>query len=109
MADVSNIVGIIMMVIGGLLATAGMVLCYTTKGEYYNAEEVQAMVAAEVLEEEKKKKQENEEQEKVIRESVGKTMAEEGLGGGDAEEGLGGATEEAKTVKKKRRGPLIAS
>ncbi len=113
------------MVLGALLVTSGMILCYTTKGEYYNAEEVQAMVAAEVLEEEKKKRAENEEAERAIRESMGKTAAEEGIGGapadgGDAEEGMGGgdglgeecSPEEAKAAavaRKKKRGPMIAS
>ncbi len=31
MADVSSIVGIILMAIGGLFILTGMVLCYTTK------------------------------------------------------------------------------
>ena len=59
----------------------GLVLCYTTKGEYYNADEVQAMVAAEMLEEKRKKKEEEE-----MFDDIG----------------------EISTGKKKRRGPLIA-
>ena len=81
MADVSTVVGITFMVIGSLLVTIGLALCYVQKvslenhstflvnkiclkllyhlqGEYYNQEEVQAMVAAEVLEEEKRKQEE---------------------------------------------------
>ena len=34
-------------------------LFYSFQGEYYNQDEVQAMVTAEVLEEEKKKREEN--------------------------------------------------
>merc|ERR1711936_1129084 len=59
MAEVSTIVGITFMVIGSLLVSLGLFLCYTTKGEYYNQDEVQAMVTAEVLEEEKKRREEN--------------------------------------------------
>ena len=54
------------------------------QGEYYNQDEVQAMVAAEVLEEEKKKKIEEEEMKEEIE-----------------------AVEEQK--KRKRRGPLVAA
>ena len=54
------------------------------QGEYYNQDEVQAMVAAEVLEEEKKKKLEEEEMKAEIE-----------------------AVEEQK--KRKRRGPLVAA
>ena len=43
--DLSAIVGIVLMSVGGLMVAWGLVLCYTTKGEYYNADEVQAMVA----------------------------------------------------------------
>jgi len=82
--DISSIVGITLMVIGGMLVSIGLILCYTTKGEYYNQDEVQAMVAAEVLEEEKKKKIEEEEMKEEIE-----------------------AVEEQK--KRKRRGPLVAA
>merc|ERR1712156_644914 len=58
--DLSAIVGIVLMSVGGLMVAWGLVLCYTTKGEYYNADEVQAMVAAEMLEEKRKKKEEEE-------------------------------------------------
>ena len=54
------------------------------QGEYYNQDEVQAMVAAEVLEEEKKRKAEEEEMKAEIE-----------------------AVEEQK--KKRRRGPLVAA
>ena len=46
--------------VGSALVGWGLVLCYTTKGEYYNSDEVQAMVAAEMLEEKRKKKEEEE-------------------------------------------------
>merc|ERR1711993_148442 len=59
MTEISSIVGIVFMVIGSLLVSLGLFLCYTTKGEYYNQDEVQAMVTAEVLEEEKKRREEN--------------------------------------------------
>ena len=55
MVEVSTIVGIAFMAVGGILVSIGLFLCYSTKGEYYNQDEVQAMVTAEVLEEEKKK------------------------------------------------------
>ena len=64
------------------------------QGEYYNQDEVQAMVAAEVLEEEKKKKAEAEAAEAAIKEEMMDEMEE------------GGA---AASVKKKKRGPMIAS
>ena len=79
--DLSAIVGIVLMSVGGLMVAWGLVLCYTTKGEYYNADEVQAMVAAEMLEEKRKKKEEEE-----MFDDIG----------------------EISTGKKKRRGPLIA-
>ena len=73
--DVSTIVGVVLMSLGTIMVIWGLVLCYTTKvrrlmtlniilylsffqGEYYNADEVQAMVAAEMLEEKKRKKEE---------------------------------------------------
>jgi hypothetical protein len=68
------------------------------QGEYYNQDEVQAMVAAEVLEEEMKKKEEADEIERAIKEEI---MAEE-LGielDDDAEAGK----------KKRRTGPMIAA
>jgi hypothetical protein len=68
------------------------------QGEYYNQDEVQAMVAAEVLEEEMKKKEEADEIERAIKEEM---MAEE-LGielDDDAEAGK----------KKRRTGPMIAA
>merc|ERR1712024_347586 len=79
--DVSAIVGIILMSVGTLMVAWGLVLCYTTKGEYYNADEVQAMVAAEMLEEKRKKKEEE-----AMFDDIG----------------------EIGKKKKKRRGPLIA-
>ena len=79
--DLSAIVGIVLMSVGGLMVAWGLVLCYTTKGEYYNADEVQAMVAAEMLEEKRKKKEEEEMFDDIGEITVG---------------------------KKKRRGPLIA-
>merc|ERR1739848_826059 len=79
--DLSAIVGIVLMSVGGLMVAWGLVLCYTTKGEYYNADEVQAMVAAEMLEEKRKKKEEEE-----MFDDIG----------------------EISTGKKKKRGPLIA-
>ena len=63
------------------------------QGEYYNQDEVQAMVAAEVLEEEKKKKAEADAAEAALKEEMEDEL---GLGSGG-------------TIKKKRRGPLIAS
>ena len=41
-----------------------------SQGEYYNADEVQAMVAAEVLEEERKKKLEAEATEAALRSDI---------------------------------------
>merc|ERR1712045_904616 len=79
--DVSAIVGIILMSVGTLMVVWGLVLCYTSKGEYYNADEVQAMVAAEMLEEKRKKKEEE-----AMFDDIG----------------------EISTGKKKRKGPLIA-
>ena len=79
--DLSAIVGIVLMSVGGLMVAWGLVLCYTTKGEYYNADEVQAMVAAEMLEEKRKKREEEE-----MFDDIG----------------------EISTGKKKRKGPLIA-
>ena len=55
------------------------------QGEYYNQEEVQAMVAAEVLEEERRKKEEAEQLEAALREMA---MA---------------------TNKSRRKGPMVAS
>ena len=55
------------------------------QGEYYNADEVQAMVAAEMLEE-KRKKQEEEE----MFDDIGAEAGQAGIG------------------KKKRKGPVIA-
>ena len=46
--------------LGSLLVGWGFILCYTIKGEYYNADEVQAMVAAEMIEERKKQREEEE-------------------------------------------------
>ena len=80
--DLSAIVGIVLMSVGGLMVAWGLVLCYTTKGEYYNADEVQAMVAAEMLEEKRKKKEEEE-----MFDDIGEINA---------------------VGKKKRRGPMIA-
>merc|ERR1712126_158820 len=77
--DVNVIVGIILMSLGTILVAWGLVLCYTTKGEYYNADEVQAMVAAEMLEEKRKKKEEE-----ALFDDIG------------------------DIAKKKRKGPLIA-
>ena len=59
-------------------------LSFLWQGEYYNQDEVQAMVAAEVLEEEKKRKAEEDEMKAEIE-----------------------AVEEQK--KRKRRGPLVAA
>merc|ERR1711874_45610 len=67
--EMSAIVGIALMALGGTLVAWGLVLCYTTKGEYYNADEVQAMVAAEMLEEKKKKQEEEELFDDVIAEN----------------------------------------
>eukprot|EP00094_Tigriopus_californicus_P006902 TCALIF_06648-PA protein Name:"Protein of unknown function" AED:0.23 eAED:0.23 QI:0/0/0.5/0.5/1/1/2/192/62 len=61
------------------------------KGEYYNQDEVQAMVAAEVLEEERKKKSDAEAAELALKQEL------------ESEHG------ESVTVKKKKRGPMIAS
>ena len=55
------------------------------QGEYYNQEEVQAMVAAEVLEEERRKKEEAEQLEAALREMA---MAKN---------------------KSRRKGPMVAS
>merc|ERR1711937_544964 len=83
--ELSAIIGIVLMAVGSALAGWGLVLCYTTKGEYYNSDEVQAMVAAEMLEEKRKKMEEEE-----MFDDIG---AEAGQAGGG---------------KKKRRGPMIA-
>ena len=100
--EVSAVVGIVLMAVGGLMVAWGLILCYTTKvtravarnivftdfllqGEYYNADEVQAMVAAEMLEE-KRKKQEEEE----MFDDIGAEAGQAGIG------------------KKKKRGPMIA-
>merc|ERR1712115_576631 len=58
--ELSAIIGIVLMAVGSALVGWGLVLCYTTKGEYYNSDEVQAMVAAEMLEEKRKKMEEEE-------------------------------------------------
>merc|ERR1712025_949711 len=83
--ELSAIIGIVLMAVGSALVGWGLVLCYTTKGEYYNSDEVQAMVAAEMLEEKRKKMEEEE-----MFDDIG---AEAGQAGGG---------------KKKRRGPMIA-
>ena len=83
--EVSAVVGIVLMTVGGLMVAWGLVLCYTTKGEYYNADEVQAMVAAEMLEEKRKKREEEE-----MFDDIGAEAGQAGPG------------------RKKKRGPLIA-
>merc|ERR1712226_1103854 len=123
-----------LMVLGGVLVAIGVVLCYTTTGEYYNADEVQAMVAAEVLEEERKKKLEAEATEAALREELdqelGEELGEENQMEFDAEDeeearqrkeaalesGLGepemtppAPVMTPATTKKKRRGPIMAN
>merc|ERR1712127_85992 len=83
--ELSAMVGMAMMAVGTIMVLWGLILCYTTKGEYYNADEVQAMVAAEMLEE-KRKKQEEEE----MFDDIGAEAGQAGIG------------------KKKKRGPMIA-
>ncbi|KAK7083090.1 hypothetical protein SK128_015196 [Halocaridina rubra] len=58
MSDPGLIVGVTFLTLGGVMALYGTVLCMTTKGSLYNAEDVDAMVAATVLEEETKRKKE---------------------------------------------------
>merc|ERR1711902_248996 len=97
MADMSTILGVVLMSIGGIFVLTGMVLCYVTKGEYYNQDEVQAMVAAEVLEEEMKKKEEADAIEAEIKAEM---MAEE----------MGIQLEDEEMGKKKERGgPMTAN
>jgi len=81
----SSVMGIVLMVLGTLLVTWGLILCYTTKGEYYNADEVQAMVAAEILEEKKKQAEDDE-------------MFDD----------IGAETGQAGPGKKRKRGVLVA-
>jgi len=83
--ELSAIVGIALMAVGALMVLWGLVLCYTTKGEYYNADEVQAMVAAEMLEEKRKKAEEED-----MFDDIGAEAGQAGLG------------------KKKKRVPVIA-
>lgn len=58
MADPGIIVGITFIILGSLLTVYGLVTCSTTKGSVYNAEDVDAMVTATVMEEEKQRLQE---------------------------------------------------
>jgi len=103
MAEVSTIVGITFMVIGSLLVSLGLFLCYTTKGEYYNQDEVQAMVTAEVLEEEKKRREENAQIEAEMAEAAAAMQSQQPAGQQQPEK--------ANTAKKKRRrgGPMVAA
>lgn len=84
------------MSIGVIFVLTGIILCYVTKGEYYNQDEVQAMVAAEVLEEEMKKKEEADAIEAEIKAEM---MAEE----------MGIELEDEEMGKKRRGGPLVAN
>jgi len=104
MVEVSTIVGIAFMVMGSLLVSIGLFLCYTTKGEYYNQDEVQAMVTAEVLEEEKKKREENAQIEAEMAEARAAAFRQQAkaVEAGDIE----------ASGKKKRRGrggPMVAA
>jgi len=103
MVEVSTIVGIAFMVMGSLLVSIGLFLCYTTKGEYYNQDEVQAMVTAEVLEEEKKKREENAQIEAEMAEAAAAAYRHQAK----ANE----AAESANTKKKRRGrgGPMVAA
>jgi len=92
MAEVSSIVGIVFIVIGSLLVSLGLFLCYTTKGEYYNQDEIQTMVTAEVLEEERKKKEDNAQLEASMAEAEVVEQAEL-----------------EKSKKKRRKGPMVAA
>lgn len=66
------------------------------QGEYYNQDEVQAMVTAEVLEEEKKRREENAQIEAEMAEAAAAMQSQ---------------AEKANTAKKKRRrgGPMVAA
>lgn len=85
MTQASLIIGIVFVVIGSLAVFYGLALCYTTKGEYFNDEEVRAMLAQEA-EEERAKREED-----LAKEMHDNTQASE------------------ETVKHKTRGILIAS
>jgi hypothetical protein len=68
---------------------------YHMQGEYYNQDEVQAMVTAEVLEEEKKKREEADEIEAEMAEAAAAYRAVEKNSAGQK--------------KKRRRGPMVAA
>ena len=69
------------------------IIYFWIQGEYYNQDEVQAMVTAEVLEEERKKKEENAQIEAEMAESAATIQS----------------VETEKSKKKRRKGPLVAA
>jgi len=58
MTEVGLAVGITFVVIGSLMTLYGGIIWVTTKGFMYNTEDVDAMVAATVMEEDRQKKEE---------------------------------------------------
>jgi len=58
MTDVSTILGIALIGVGAASAVYGAILCYTTKGEYFNDEEVRIMLAREAEEDRKRRDEE---------------------------------------------------
>ncbi len=85
MTEASIIVGVVLVVLGCIAFIYGSILCWTTKGEFFQEEEVRAMMAHEAVEE------------KARREEEDKRMEEE-QDQADREEG-----------KMKKRGIIIAS
>ncbi|KAF2350282.1 hypothetical protein FHG87_018961 [Trinorchestia longiramus] len=57
MADLPLIVGIVFMVVGGAMSAYGFYSCMNTSGSRYNTEDVDAMVAAAVLDQEKERQE----------------------------------------------------
>jgi len=58
MTDVSTILGIALVGVGAASAVYGGILCYTTKGELFNDDEVRIMLAREAEEDRKRREEE---------------------------------------------------
>ena len=104
MGDESAIVGIVLMTLGGVFVAGGLLLCYLTKGEYYNSEEVQAMVAAEVMEEEKKKRLAALETEAQIKDELQMEKNDPSSSGAAAAFALEGRLDSARSSNRSRPG-----
>jgi len=69
MVELSEVVGLGLVIFGTLSLLYGIALCYTVKGEYFNDEEVRRMLAAEAAEEKLKREEELIKEEEMAKEA----------------------------------------